>query len=459
MRPLSSSNRNWQNSTVSTAPRRLQFLIGVLVIATLAASCSKREISKANEELVAARKPNTTPSTFLKQQPGEENTSTLLLFVHGIFGDTIETWKNSNGKSLSSLILEKQEFSKGYDAFAFGFPSQKLRSGNFSISEAAATLDSDWRYYHLEKYQRVIVIAHSMGGLVVLEALTTFSKLRKNISAVVTYATPYNGSQISKIVDEVLDEPALRDMIPADSRGGLLPSLTNRWKNQQQSDDTFQIKVFCAYETVAIPGIGLIVPPPSAMALCDGVSQPVAEDHIGIVKPDSQSHDSVKFLVNALREIETSPPPVPKGVDSESENSRASFELGKWNFGPNEQGWDLKVLNPSRNLVGIVGGAFLVTMPGGKFPTAFPLYKVEPESIQPKSYVSVHTSLYKLGDGSGGSGNYLSMGSDRQQIWGGGDSCKVCLTFKTFQDKYESCQPFVCKMIPLPPPPPRIVGP
>src|SRR5688572_30565124 len=96
--------------------------------------------------VVEARKDNVTPSTFL--QPPEADTpsgsgATLLLFIHGIFGDTVGTWSDGGNSNLPALILQRPAFSKGFDTFAFGFPSAKVKEGSFRVPEAAQALHTE----------------------------------------------------------------------------------------------------------------------------------------------------------------------------------------------------------------------------------------------------------------------------------------------------------------------------
>jgi hypothetical protein len=230
----------------------------------------------------------------------------LLLFVHGIFGDTVETWSRTKTDSLPEMVLATPEFAGKYDAFALGFPSSLVNTGSFNIPEAAAALIMDVSFQQfLTKYERIVMVGHSMGGLVALEALTTDPLLSAKVPLLVTYATPYTGAQVTKLARQVIRNPALHDMLPGDDNAFLL-SLSNRWK-QAKSQKTLHTTVTCAYETVPLPGLGLVVSRTSGAGLCDGIADAIAEDHIGIVKPDTNQHPSVKVLVNALRSLPLAP--------------------------------------------------------------------------------------------------------------------------------------------------------
>lgn len=287
-----------------TLPR---YVVPCAVLAAwLVSGCGPKQPS-VPEYILDARRPNNTKSKFLK--PPDEHAAptsadaTLLLFIHGIFGDTVDTWKRTNGKSLATIILERPEFADRFDAFAYGFPSSIVKQGSFSTPEAAKTLESDLRFYQLTtKYRQIVIVAHSMGGLVALEALTTYPALRAKVPLVVTYGTPYNGAQITRLGKEILDNQAILDMQVRDGGNSFLQSLSSRWK-QVKAGDGPKTKVTCAYEKVPLPLLGLVVQETSGTSLCDGVADPIADDHILMVKPDADNHGSVKVLTNALRDL------------------------------------------------------------------------------------------------------------------------------------------------------------
>jgi pimeloyl-ACP methyl ester carboxylesterase len=266
-----------------------------------------RWFERIPEEILDARRPNVTSPKFLKPETDAaaptSADATLLLFIHGIFGDTVTTWSRVDKPSLPTLILKRPEFADRFDAYAFGFPSSKVHEGSFSIPEAAKSLESDIRFHQLStKYQRIVIVAHSMGGLVALEALLTFPELRSQVPLVVTFGTPYNGSQTAELADKVINDQGLQGMLGRDRGNSFLTSLTNRWKQMKLGDGPKPV-VKCAYEKGDLPGFGVIVPETSGTALCDGAADPIVDDHIMMVKPKDDQHDSVKVLTNALRSL------------------------------------------------------------------------------------------------------------------------------------------------------------
>lgn len=219
-----------------------------------------------------------------------------VVFIHGVFGDTLGTWKNPNGHTFFQFLSESPGMGPKVDVFAFGFTSNLLKGGSLNINEAANKLHDSLQYAHVLDYPAVVFVAHSMGGLVTLRYLLSHPVVAQKVPLVVFYATPQEGSQIALIADKVAHNPALAQMMPADGNLGL-QQLSEDWGNMP-----IKPKVSCAYEKVPTDGI-MIVPWSSATRFC--TETPVAienSDHLTIVKPDRLQHPSVVHLVNALNQ-------------------------------------------------------------------------------------------------------------------------------------------------------------
>ncbi len=153
---------------------RRALVLGLLSIAL--DNCSKNDTTGTNgpstssapttrelTELNAARKPNTTFPQWVMRNPHRPND--VLVFVHGIFGDTVDTWKNpETGKHFYDLVSTDPRLGAHFDIFAYGYPSTMFEAGSFTIQEAANRLISDLQYYGVDQYSRVVFVAHSMGG-------------------------------------------------------------------------------------------------------------------------------------------------------------------------------------------------------------------------------------------------------------------------------------------------------
>ncbi|QQP98077.1 esterase/lipase family protein [Lysobacter enzymogenes] len=252
----------------------------------------------------AAEPPAASADTGLNQtdprwvRQSQPHARIAVVFIHGIFGDTLGTWTHANGKSFFDYLASAPEVGDKVDIYAFGFTSRMFGQGSQDIREASIKLNDYLQYHGVDQYDTVVFVAHSMGGLVAMRELTEHPKLSAKVPLMVFYATPQEGSDITRIARYVVSNNAIRQMLPADGND-FLKDLSDRWSNLRGSGQA--PKVICAYETMKTHG-ELIVPWSSATRFCDEAAPGIADaDHLSIVKPDRQEHESVVKLVVALR--------------------------------------------------------------------------------------------------------------------------------------------------------------
>lgn len=262
--------------------RVLVRLVVSLIWLVLASACVKEDLSETN---------TTDPRWVVQKTP---KSKVAVVFVHGIFGDTLGTWTRKNKKTLFEYLAETPDVGPKLDMFAFGFTSNMITPGSFDIQEAANKLHESLKFYQVLDYPAIVYVTHSMGGLVVLQHLLTRREQLEKVPLIVFYATPQEGSQITTIAKDIANNPALEQMLPAD-RNAFLRQLNDQWKSLQARPP-----IVCGYEKLATKGI-MVVPWSSATRFCDGAPSAIADaDHITIVKPDRPTHDSLVLLINAL---------------------------------------------------------------------------------------------------------------------------------------------------------------
>ena len=237
---------------------------------------------------------NATDPRWVSRNPDAPE-KTAVVFVHGIFGDTLGTWTNDNRQTFFELLRTSPELKGKVDVYAFGFTSTMLSGGSLSIREAATKLDESLTFDHVWDYPTVVFVAHSMGGLVVIRELQHFPKRLEQTPLVVLYATPAAGAQVATIGDLFLTNPALGQMRPSDGNE-FLKLLDDDWTDTPRP----QTRVVCTYETKPT-GPVVIVPWSSASRHCDEAAKAIEDSsHLTIVKPDRPTHPSVVVLVNAM---------------------------------------------------------------------------------------------------------------------------------------------------------------
>lgn len=221
-----------------------------------------------------------------------------VVFIHGIFGDTLDTWKSESGTRFFDLLHEAPGIGEKVDVFAFGFQSTMFAGGSLSIDEAARSFHQYMQHHELWSYDQVVVVAHSMGGLIAMQELTSHTSLAEKVPLMVFYATPQEGSQITAIAKNVVNNDAIRQMLLVDNND-FLRELNNEWTELRKSGNA--PRVICAYEKRPTKGV-MIVPWSSATRICDEAAPAIGgSDHLSIVKPDSSDDLAVVVLLNALK--------------------------------------------------------------------------------------------------------------------------------------------------------------
>ena len=237
---------------------------------------------------------STEPLWVVQHTP---HSSLAIVYVHGIFGDTLGTWTHDGGARFFDLVNTVPGIAGKADVYAFGFPSNMFQSGSFDIREAANRLHLRLDGAGVLGYPRIVFVAHSMGGLVVLRELLTNPHVRDRVPVLVFFGTPQEGADITRIAQNVANNPALSQMTPAD-HNDLLKTLSDEWNSIPAAR---RPRIRCAYEKLPTFGV-MIVPWSSATRFCEGAPPAIAADHIGMVKADRADRDAVLVVTSALKE-------------------------------------------------------------------------------------------------------------------------------------------------------------
>lgn len=128
---------------------------------------------------------NFRPATAAKNE-------TAIVFVHGFTGDVAKTWGRI------PEFLQADPRLKEWDLLGVGYQSHRrfdltgLWSSDARLNEIAVMLHGRPELSP-GNYRRLAFVAHSMGGLVVQQALVSYEDLRTRTSHVVMFGTPSGG--------------------------------------------------------------------------------------------------------------------------------------------------------------------------------------------------------------------------------------------------------------------------
>ncbi|KAF5639667.1 hypothetical protein F52700_4049 [Fusarium sp. NRRL 52700] len=127
--------------------------------------------------------------------------------VHGQDGNAMDTWTASNGKMWLRDFLPKHENFKNSRIMTFGYDSDlKDTVTVMGLNDWAETLLrslNEVRTNEMEKTRPILVVCHSLGGLVVRKAMaqldpaTKYNNITLSRFGIVFLATPHSGSTIA----------------------------------------------------------------------------------------------------------------------------------------------------------------------------------------------------------------------------------------------------------------------
>ena len=237
-----------------------------------------------------------------------ENAETAIVFVHGIFGGAVGTWTNTSSKNYWPEMLKNDGTFKGSDIYVYSYASPLLGPG-LTIDELIENMRLVLNEAEIfQKHKRVIFVCHSMGGIITRGFLKRYSIYAPQVPLIYFFATPTSGSHVTELAKFLSENPQLHGMLPAGA-DTYVTNLQRDWRAMQ-----FHVNSKCAYETLDTYGIR-IVDQMSADALCDGPVDPMATNHIDIVKPKDSSDFPYIAFKQAYQAIpgaaSTTAPPIP----------------------------------------------------------------------------------------------------------------------------------------------------
>jgi tetratricopeptide (TPR) repeat protein len=250
----------------------------------------------------------------------DEGSDRAIVFVHGIGGDALGTFKADTQPPVfwhDLLASDADPISSGhrmsdYDLYAVDYSYAFAKITSVTIDEVAAQVFDYLKGRGLfQRYNHIFFITHSLGGLITKRGINiTFNRGEfgyvDKITAVLLLGVPSQGAPIADLGSNQYaffiartfgvagsNQKLIKDMQSgAAETNSYLNSTENDWKRfveQEKKISSGFPKVFCAYETNAIGIAPIIVPKLYASTTCDGDIQPIAKDHFSLVKPESRA--------------------------------------------------------------------------------------------------------------------------------------------------------------------------
>ena len=212
---------------------------------------------------------------------------TLLLFIHGLGGDSRKTWGR-----FPRLIEQDTDLAGSVDCEFYSFPTKLLSvpflSSSPKIQTLAAGLDTEIKLRYSD-YPRVILIAHSLGGLVARQYLLEMAMAQQvhKVTGLLLYAVPHNGAGLASVAKYLSWwQPQLKQLC---KNSDFIDTLNTRW-TQLNLGESIPAKFI-------VGGTDAVVSEFSAQGYWgnEAVETVIDKGHIDLVKPDKP--DDLAFLI------------------------------------------------------------------------------------------------------------------------------------------------------------------
>ncbi|WP_378954889.1 ABC-three component system protein [Pelosinus sp. sgz500959] len=222
----------------------------------------------------------------------------LIIFVHGFLGDS-STWKNSYGNSFPEMLLENSKIKQNFDIAYFNYftklsndvqsnlvvslmmniiKRRKKAKKNLDIESLGELLLSVVDY-ECAAYENIIIVAHSMGGLVtkscILNSLQNHNMTR--VKLFLSLAVPHQGSELTEnFLAKLINNPQVYELKPV---SGIIDAMNRSWiRDVKNTPKT--IYFYGKYDDIVNEKSAVAIDPYNNEKI------PCDDDHFTISKPE-----------------------------------------------------------------------------------------------------------------------------------------------------------------------------
>jgi predicted esterase len=259
---------------------------------------------------------------LLLHTKNEKHSENLVILIHGL-GASESTWIQ-NGVSWIELLLTDDKFNDqdvaeitydtshlangllalmGIKKLKLGwFKSFTVGKGPFTTIEILAReLKREIDSKKIKQYKNVLLIGHSMGGLVAIRYILEEIENNQthNVKGMISLATPYNGSSFalySQLIKNINKHAQIPSLEPNSS---FLDETIRLWQKHLEIMN-LDFKFFFGTEDTIVPENSAI-PHIVSSKWTGGI--PLPGDHSGILKVENHSSISYRHVSEAVKEI------------------------------------------------------------------------------------------------------------------------------------------------------------
>jgi protein SERAC1 len=243
----------------------------------------------------------------------QENLPNLIIFVHGLNGGN-KTWNYDKEISFPSLLFEEESLSDSHDIVCFEYfttftnmlgkgksfiqrviKSIKKSQKNLPIFEIAELLRGEL-ITNLIEYENVVIVAHSMGGLVVKSCFLQQMENDRlsNIKGYISLAVPHSGSVAASLGSHISKNIQIKDL---SLLSGPIDTLTREWLHAPFKPECYYI--YGTNDNVVDKKSALPVDATRDLTMA------VNDSHTSICKPSNKKETVYKAVLQKILEFST----------------------------------------------------------------------------------------------------------------------------------------------------------
>lgn len=243
------------------------------------------------------------PSGYLckaRQACPDPTSGAVVVFVHGVSGTSEGTWRSKAGVYWPDLVSAPGQDTATSNVYVHDYNSSWLGPSS-SIGELARSSFEKWKLDGIFKHRTVVFVAHSLGGLVVNEALRLLTSDRPQTVLVLSVGVPWRGASPDRLNESVLRLATIRLATQFVAR---VVSEASTYAGTPVSG----VEYTCLWERDPMGGVQYVVEKSSAIGLCPSPSRSweVLFDHIDIAKPNSVADRQHVYLESEFRRLTVS---------------------------------------------------------------------------------------------------------------------------------------------------------
>jgi pimeloyl-ACP methyl ester carboxylesterase len=227
---------------------------------------------------IASGSPGAAPAPSESRYIRDQNSDKVIIFVHGLFGDSVNTW--TNGSAYWPEMITKDHDFDGVDVFVYQYPTSF--GSTFAPDQLADDMRHVLRSRKVLERKQLVFLSYSMGGIVTRAFLLKNSDVSKKTTFLQFFSTPTDGSFVANITTFFINHPQIERL---DTVNNYLQDQNSDWVDDAI---TKNIPAYCAYETQKTFGVQAVTRE-SATHLCTRHFDAIDANHFNVVKPNDMS--------------------------------------------------------------------------------------------------------------------------------------------------------------------------